>query len=108
MAGGRVVKRLFAWMIGLPVGLLAILLSVANRNPVVFSLDPLSPDDPAVAFEVPLYVLLFAAGFVGLVIGWLVGWGGQAELRRELKARRREMRSGATAPQSGRPLLSGS
>lgn len=98
--------RIIAWILGIPIGLGAIILSVANRAPVTFSLDPLSLGDPAIAVEVPLFLLLFGAAFCGLVIGWLVGWSGQAQLRRELRQERRRARAEPTAPPPGQALVS--
>jgi uncharacterized integral membrane protein len=76
------VKRLITWLVGAPLALVVILLSVANRGAVVFSLDPFSLDDPTLALEAPLFVLLFAAAFVGLMIGWGVTWASRLSRRR--------------------------
>ena len=51
------------------IALVVAMLSIANRETVTFSLDPL----PFV-FDLPLYILLLAAGFLGLMIGALSGW----------------------------------
>lgn len=75
-------KRLITWLVGVPLALLVILLSVANRGAVVFSLDLFSLGDPALAIEAPLFVLLFAAVFLGLVVGWSVAWAGRLTRRR--------------------------
>jgi uncharacterized integral membrane protein len=82
-------NRLFAWLVGAPALVILIVLSVANRHEVLFSLDPRGAADSQLGFQVPLYLLLFTAVFAGLIIGWLVGWAGQGRWRREAKARRR-------------------
>lgn len=92
-------RRLIAWLIGAPLALIAILLSVANRGTVTFSLDPISLDEPALAVDVPLFALLFAAVFLGLVIGWVVGWSGA------LSRRRAPHRTGQ--PSASRPSTAG-
>ena len=79
-------KRLVTWIIVAPLAIAAILLSVANRQPVTFSLDPFSLGEPALALDVPLFALLFAAVFLGLLIGWAVGWSGRLARRRAQRA----------------------
>jgi hypothetical protein len=80
------VKRLIVWLIGAPLVLAAILLSVANRQVVTFSLDPFSLGEPLLAVDVPLFALLFAAVFFGLLIGWTVGWSGHFARQRARRA----------------------
>ncbi len=74
-------RRLVTWIVVAPLAIAAILLSVANRKPVTFSLDPYSLGEPVLALEAPLFALLFAAVFLGLVIGWVVGWSGRFSRR---------------------------
>jgi len=80
------VKRLIAWLIGAPLVLAAILLSVANRQVVTFSLDPFSLGEPLLAVDLPLFALLFVAVFLGLLIGWTVGWSGHFARQRARRA----------------------
>jgi len=76
------VKRFVHWIVGLPVALAIIAISVANRRDVRFSLDPFSTDDPFFAFDVPLYAALLVAGAVGLVCGGAASWLTQGKWRR--------------------------
>ena len=96
-------KRFVAWIVGAPVVLAVVLLSVANRAPVAFSLDPFSLDEPTVAFEVPLFVLLFAAVFLGLTVGWFVGLG--SALQRHRKERYGDGATNAARASPGQSLL---
>jgi uncharacterized integral membrane protein len=102
-------KRLITWLVGAPLALIAILLSVANRAPVKFSLDPFSLGEPALEFETPLYVLLFAAVFFGMAIGWAVNMG--TRLVRRGAAKGLKAGSGhrdgtvSSAPASGKALF---
>jgi uncharacterized integral membrane protein len=59
--------RLLVWIVLAPLGLLAVAFAVANRAPVVVSLDPLP-----IRLALPLYLVVFAALFVGLILGWIV------------------------------------
>ena len=83
-------KKLVFWFAGLPLAVIIIALSVANRAQVTFSLDPVSAGEPVIAFTAPLYVLLFGAGFVGLVVGWTVAFAGQLHWRREARRHQRD------------------
>lgn len=66
--------RLITWIIATPIALFAIWIAVANRQPVVFSLDPFSQSAPALSLQMPLYLLLFAAVLTGvLLVGLTLG-----------------------------------
>lgn len=83
-------KRLLGWIAGLPVALVIIAISVANRGTVTFSLDPFSQSDPYLSVDAPLYVLLLAAGFVGLLFGGVTSWISQGKWRRAAREARAE------------------
>ncbi|MBI1262182.1 MAG: DUF1049 domain-containing protein [Rhizobiales bacterium] len=61
-------------------------LAIANRGNVLFSFDPFNPENPAIAIDVPLIAVVFAAMLIGILIGGVAGWG-QAR-RSRVKARR--------------------
>lgn len=61
--------KLFFWILFLVIALVVAALSIANREGVTFSLDPLP-----FAFDLPLYGLMLVAGFIGLVVGSAVTW----------------------------------
>ena len=61
--------RFTTWIIGVPVALVAIWIALANRLPVVLSLDPFSQSAPAMTVQMPLYLLLFAAVLAGVLLG---------------------------------------
>lgn len=70
----------------LPIAVAVILLAVANRGPVLLSLDPFTRAGPQFSFHVPLYAVIFGAVLLGVVIGGLGAWLGQAK-NREAKRR---------------------
>lgn len=82
-------RRVLFWILGLPAALLIIALSVANRGPVAFSLDPVSSAEPFFSITLPLFVLLFAAGFIGLLVGWTVSLSTQMHWRNEARRHQR-------------------
>ncbi len=78
--------KLLSWILFLVIALAIAALSIANRGSVTFSLDPLP-----FAFDLPLYVLLLAAGFIGLVIGSVVTWLRGHTARHENRVHKREV-----------------
>lgn len=77
-------------LILLPVALVIILLAVANRSPVLLSLDPFAKGAPDIAFSVPLYGVIFAAVAIGVVIGGIGTWLSAGSTRRAARLSRRE------------------
>jgi len=68
-----------------PLAIFLVVISVANRQPIMFSLDPLSNDNPALSIELPLFALLFVALLTGVVMGSFVTWWNQGRYRRQLR-----------------------
>ncbi|MGB7285706.1 MAG: DUF1049 domain-containing protein [Salaquimonas sp.] len=80
-------RKLTFLFIALPVAIVLIVLSVANRQSVQMSLDPFNSVDPAFAFSMPFFVFLFCAVLLGMVIGSIATWIKQGKHR---KAARKE------------------
>ncbi|WP_342643984.1 LapA family protein [Rhodoligotrophos ferricapiens] len=85
-------KRILSWLLGIPVALIVIIVAVANRRPVVFSLDPFDMEQPWLSFELPLYVLLVATIILGMLIGGTSAWLSQGKWRKEARLQRQEVR----------------
>jgi hypothetical protein len=86
----RILKVLALCILGGAVAAFA----VANRAPVRFVLDPLSPfsDKSLVpSVEAPLFVLLFAALFVGIFLGAAAVWIGQGRWRNAARIKSKEV-----------------
>ena len=75
--------RLSTYALLIPAAAIAAVIAVANRQDVQFSLDPFARDAPAIAVQIPLFVLLFLAVGAGL----LLGWAASAVTRRRNKGR---------------------
>ena len=73
-----------------PLAIILIALAVANRAPAAFTVDPFNPGNPALTLQAPLFVLLFLALVVGLVIGGLATWLRQGRYRRLARQRAQE------------------
>jgi uncharacterized membrane protein YccC len=84
-------RRLFRWLVGLPIVLVVIAFAVANRRWVTLSLDPFSQDAPKAAIDLPLWILFFFGIFVGLIVGWIASWWAQGKHRRAAREARSEV-----------------
>ena len=72
-------------LIFLPFALLAVALAVANRAPVVLSLDPFSQSDPALTLQAPLAVILLGAVLLGVLVGGFFVWWEQGRFRKKAR-----------------------
>ena len=87
---GKIVNRLWTLLIILPLAIILIVLAVANRQTVQLSADPISTAAPLYAVELPLFVALFAALILGVLIGGTAVWFTQGHYRKEARAKRAE------------------
>ena len=62
-------KRLLSWLAMLIVGGVVILFSISNRSPVTLDFWPL----PFLQ-DVPIYIPVLVAGFLGFLFGGLIAW----------------------------------
>lgn len=83
-------KAFFKALVLVPVALIVVLFSVANRAPVRVSLDPISRDAPALALDLPLFAVILAAIAVGILIGGFASWFAQGKHRKAARVNRRE------------------
>jgi len=84
-------SRLLWILVFAPLGLVLIALAVANRQPTPFTLDPFNPGNPPLTAELPLFVWLFGALALGLLVGSLVTWAKQGRYRRLCREREAEI-----------------
>jgi len=78
-------RKLLNYILLLPVAIVLILLSVANRQWTRFSLDPLNSESPALFVDLPLFVYLFVALLLGMLLGGFLVWRTQGKHRRALR-----------------------
>lgn len=84
--------RFLEALILIPIAVVLVLLAVANREPVLISLDPFSPAAPMVVLQIPLYWLVFATFAAGVFIGGVFVWLRQGRYRRAARRERAEAR----------------
>jgi hypothetical protein len=73
-------RRFLFFVLLLPLGALAVALSVVNRDPVTVALNPFA-SAPSWQVSLPLFVLLFAVLAIGVVLGGIASWLGQSKWR---------------------------
>lgn len=102
-------NRIVLILVFVPLAIVLIALAVANRGLTAFTLDPFNPGNPALTYSIPLFLLLFAALAVGMLLGSMVTWFKQGRYRKmarqrtiEAEAATRSARA-ATAPALPRP-----
>ena len=82
--------KLVAWLVALPVAFVGIVIAIANRSPVRFSIDPVTPDSSPLGVEAPLYVLIFVSIFIGMLIGGGTTWVKQHKWRKTARLERKQ------------------
>jgi len=85
------VRRLLNWFVLLPLGVVIVLFAIANRVHVTVSFDPFPGETSALAFSAPLFIVIFAALILGVVIGGLVSLARQWRLWRTARAAETEL-----------------
>ena len=83
-------KRIAALLVFVPIGIIVIALAVANRQVVSVSIPPQIGDAPLYSFSLPLFALLFATLFAGMVIGSFATWISQGKHRKEARIQKLE------------------
>jgi uncharacterized integral membrane protein len=83
-------KRIVSLVIFVPLGIVLIVLAVANRQMVTLALNPFRPEDGVLAVSAPLFLFLFIAVLLGMLIGAAVTWWGQGRHRKQARIEARE------------------
>ena len=83
-------NRILLIAVFLPLAIILVALAVANRGPASFTLDPFNPGNPGLTWQMPLFVLLFAAIAIGMVVGSLATWVKQGRYRKLARQRSQE------------------
>jgi uncharacterized integral membrane protein len=84
------IRKIMWALLAAPGAAVLVALAVANRHPVTLKLDPLRPDNPAIALNLPLFGYLFSALILGMLIGGAITWFSQGKFRRRLRERTRD------------------
>lgn len=83
-------KRIITLVIAVPLGILLVVLAVANRQVVTLALNPFRPDDSVISLSAPFFLFLFLAVLIGMAIGSAATWWSQGRYRRQARVEARE------------------
>lgn len=84
------VKRIFSLVILVPIAIVLVVLSVANRQSVTLALNPFRTSDTVLSVTAPFFIFLFAALIVGMIIGSVATWFSQGKYRSRARSSKRE------------------
>ena len=87
------IKRIVTIIVIVPVAIVLIALAVANRGFVPFTLDPFNPGNPGLTLSLPLFVYLFLALLIGVLIGSAATWLRQGRYRKRARRHADEARA---------------
>ncbi len=85
------IKKLINLIIVLPIAIILIVLSVANRHTVTMAFNPFEPDDSLLSVSAPFFLYLFGAMIVGMIVGSLATWWSQGKYRKKARESAREV-----------------
>ncbi len=85
-------RKIVTALIVVPLAAVIIVFAVANRQSVTVSFDPFSSSSPAYAATLPLFVVIFTVLIVGVLVGGIAAWFGQAKWRRLARKRDADVR----------------
>lgn len=75
------VKKIIRVVIFIPIAIVLILLSIANRQSVTLAFNPFDPRDQVLSVSAPFFVYLFIALMLGMIIGSMLTWFSQGKYR---------------------------
>ncbi len=78
-------KKIIRVVVFIPIALVLILLSIANRQSVTLALNPFEPTDALLAVSAPFFVFLFIALMIGMVLGSVITWFKQGKHRQRAR-----------------------
>lgn len=104
-------KFLTRWFVRIPImvvsAVLVIAFAIANRKPVLVSLDPFSLETPAIGLQMPLWIALFCTLMAGILLGGAATWTAQAQtsIRRSAKQRAAKREAEAAGAVHQTPII---
>ncbi len=84
------IRRTVQILVVVPLAVVIVVFSVANRHPVTVSLDPFGGPEPALSVSLPLFLIILGTLFAGVVIGGAAAWFSQGKWRKRARLSREE------------------
>ena len=77
------IKRFIGWFILIPISVVIIIFALANRHKISLHFDPTSSLNPLIAnVEMPLFIIIYAMLFIGIILGGTAVWFTQGKHRK--------------------------
>src|ERR1700722_7209309 len=86
-------RKIVSFLILVPLALVLVALSAANKDLVTVSFDPFSAGSPSFALRAPLYLIAFALLIAGVIVGGSAAWIVQSKGPRAARRAEAELRS---------------
>ncbi|TCL96011.1 hypothetical protein C8J38_101362 [Rhizobium sp. PP-WC-2G-219] len=83
-------RKILNIVVLVPLGIVLVVLCVANRQQVTLGFNPFDPSDTVLAISGPFFVFLFLAVILGLVIGAFAVWFSQGKYRKRSRVEAKE------------------
>jgi uncharacterized integral membrane protein len=84
-------KSILRVIVFVPLALIILFFSMANRGSVRIGLDPFAPNS-GLSFEAPIFLVVLASMALGVLAGGVSSWLGHLPVRRAAKVARAEAR----------------
>lgn len=78
-------KKIIRVVITIPIAIILIALSIANRGEVTLALNPFEPSDRLLSVSAPFFVYLFATLIIGMAMGSVLTWFSQGRHRKRAR-----------------------
>ena len=83
-------KRLTTLFIVVPIAIVVLMLAVSNRDVVQLNVPPFAGDKPFLAFDAPVYAIVFASLLLGMFLGGFAAWLKQGKYRKLARTQKAE------------------
>lgn len=84
-------RKIITFAILLPLLILLLVFALANRASVTITFDPFGLTDPLLSFTAPLFVPLFIALALGVLLGGIAMWFSEGRHRRAARIHLRDL-----------------
>lgn len=81
--------RLIGWFLLIPLCIVLVVFALANRHVAHVGINPFVPPDAAAGAGMPLFLIIYAALFLGIALGGVAVWWSQGVYRRALRQQRK-------------------
>ena len=84
-------KKFLNLVVFVPLGIVLVVLAVANRQVVTLALNPFRPEDSVLSLSGPFFLFLLLSLLLGILIGSMATWWTQGKYRRQARQEAREV-----------------